>query len=156
MSRKVNTAIVLAVLAIAISVGGCAILDDMLIPEEGQTQSDTVKLVNGVAGVMVTTGTPLAVPALAVSTILTAIAGVYTNMRKKQKLSEADSKAEQAAIVTASIIEAIEQVSNVKIDDKEDTIGNVVKAEVEEKLKDNDIYLIGKAIIAALKGEGKV
>lgn len=156
MSRKVNTTIVLAVLAIAISIGGCAMLDDTLVPEEGQLQSDTVIMVEAIAKGLVATGNPYAVPALAGSTIFAILAGAYTNMRKKQKLADANDKAKQAAIVTGSIVDAIEQVSNVKLDKDGDTIGNVVKAEIGEKLKDNDVFLVGKAIIAAIKAEGKI
>lgn len=163
MSRKVNTTIVLAVLAIAISVGGCAVLDDMLIAPEGQAQSDTVKLVNGVAGVMVATGTPLAVPALAISTILTAIAGVYTNMRKKQKLSEADSslteadrKYQDVRTVVETIIEAIEATQDVKLSKSGTTLGELIKGKVKEDLISKDALTVGRAIIDAIKREGKI
>lgn len=126
-------------------------MDSVFIPREGEVKSDTIKVVDGTVTGLVATGNPIAVPALALSSILSIFAGVYTNMRKKQKLAGADDKFEQSKIVTEAIVLAIEETSRVKLGDGEDTIGNVVKAAVEERLRDKEAYIIGKAIIAALK-----
>lgn len=139
------------VLGVALMFGGCAVLDSVLIPEEGRIKSDTLVVADGVTTGLVVTGNPIAVPALAISGILSVIAGVYTNMRKKQKLVAADDKYNQALIVTEAIVKAIEATASLKIADSKDTIGDIVKAKVEEKLDDKDAYIIGKAIITALK-----
>jgi hypothetical protein len=138
------------VLTVALFIGGCATLDKAMIPEEGQVKSDTVRVVEAVAVGLASTGNPYAVPALAGSTIFAVIAGAYTNMRKKQKLADANDKAEQAKIVTESIVMAIEEVTKVPVGSG-GTIGTVVKEKIEKNLRDNDAYLIGKAIIEALK-----
>jgi primosomal protein N' len=122
-----------------------------MIPEEGQIKSDTVVMVEAVAKGMAATGNPYAVPALAGSTLFAIIAGAYTNMRKKQKLADADDKALQAAIVTESVVKAIEEAAKVKVGKKGDTVGSLLKAKVEKNLRDNDAYLMGKAIIEAMK-----
>jgi uncharacterized lipoprotein NlpE involved in copper resistance len=137
------------VLAVALFIGGCAVLDQALVPEEGKIKSDTVRVVDAVAVGLATTGNPYAVPVLAGSTLLSVVAGAYTNMRKKQALADADDKAAQAKIVTESIVMAIEDVSGTDIG--QGTIGDIIKGKVEEKLRDNDSYIIGKAIIDALK-----
>ncbi len=139
------------VLLVGLTVGGCAILDQAFIPEEGQIKSKTVAVVDAVTTGLITTGNPYAVPALAVSTILSIVAGAYTNMRKKQALADADDKAAQAKIVTESVVMAIEEVSGVAILGGEKNLGDLVKEKVEKNLRDNDAYLIGKAIIEALK-----
>lgn len=126
-------------------------MDAAFIPEAGETKSDTVKVVDAVAGGLAATGNPYAVPALAGSTLLSIIAGAYTNMRKKQKLAEAGDKAEQTKVVTESIVKAIEDAQGVVINENGDTVGSVVKEKVEKNLRDNDAYLIGKAIIEAMK-----
>jgi hypothetical protein len=72
-------------------------------------------------------------------------------MRKKQKLAEAGDKAAQAKVVTESIILAIEEVTEVPISNTGATIGDLVKEKVEKNLRDNDAFLIGKAIIEAMK-----
>jgi hypothetical protein len=142
------------VLAVALFIGGCATLDTVMVPEEGKVKSDAVVMVEAVAIGLATTGNPYAVPALAGSTIFAVIAGAYTNMRKKQKLADADDKAAQAKIVTESIIMAIEEVTEVPVggtSKQGTTIGDMVKEKVEKNLRDNDAYLIGKAIIEAMK-----
>ena len=139
------------VMVIAMFIGGCAVLDQAMLPEEGKVKSDTVVLVEAVAKGLVATGNPYAVPALAGSTIFAIIAGAYTNMRKKQKLSDANDKAAQAKIVTNSVVKAIEEVAGVAILGGEKNLGDLVKEKVEKNLRDNDVYLIGKAIIEALK-----
>ena len=147
MKKMIMASAVSAVLFIS----GCATLDSVLIPEEGEIKSDTVKMVDAVAGGLAATGNPYAVPALAGSTLISIIAGAYTNMRKKQKLADADDKAAQTKIVTESIIQAIEEAAEIQIAGSEDTLGDVVKNKVEKKLRDNDAFLIGKAIIEAFK-----
>jgi hypothetical protein len=140
------------VACIVLFVGGCAVLDSVFIPKDGEIKSDTIKVVDGTVGGLAATGNPIAIPALAISSLLSVLAGVYTNLRKKQKLVEADDKYEQTRLITEAIVQAIEESAGVKVGD-DDTLGNVVKAAVEEKLKDKDAYLVGKAIISALKGE---
>jgi len=142
------------IVAVALFFGGCAVLDQTMVPEEGKVKSDAVVMVEAVANGLVATGNPYAVPALAGSTIFAIIAGAYTNMRKKQALADADDKAVQAKIVTASVIQAIEEVADVQTNASGGTIGILVKEKVEKNLRDNDAYLIGKAIIEAMK-EGK-
>ena len=142
------------VLAVALFIGGCAVLDNAMVPEEGKIKSDTVVMVEAVAKGLVATGNPYAVPALAGSTIFAIIAGAYTNMRKKQALAELGDDKEQIKIVTDSVIKAIEEVSGVAVGGASldgTTVGDLVKEKVEKNLRDNDVYLIGKAIIEALK-----
>jgi hypothetical protein len=139
------------IVSASLFLGGCAVLDQAMIPEEGQIKSDTVVMVEAVAKGMAATGNPYAVPALAGSTLFAIIAGAYTNMRKKQKLADADDKALQAAIVTESVVKAIEEAAKVKVGKKGDTVGSLLKAKVEKNLRDNDAYLMGKAIIDAMK-----
>jgi hypothetical protein len=151
MKKKLMTLWVSVIMSIALMVGGCAVLDKTMVPEEGKVKSDAVVMVEAVAIGLATTGNPYAVPALAGSTLFAVIAGAYTNMRKKQKLADADDKAAQAKIVTESIIRAIEEVTEVPIGGTGATIGSMVKEKVEKNLRDNDAYLIGKAIIEAMK-----
>ncbi len=139
------------VLGIVLMFAGCAIMDSIFIPEQGEIKSDTVKVVDGVTTGLVATGNPIAVPTLAISGVLSVIAGVYTNMRKKQKLVAADDKYEQTRIVTESIVKAIELASEIKIAGGGETLGDVIKGNVEALLKDKDAYVIGKTIITALK-----
>jgi hypothetical protein len=136
---------------VCLFIGGCAVLDKAMVPEEGKLKSDAVVMVEAVAKGLVATGNPYAVPALAGSTIFAIIAGAYTNMRKKQKLADANDKAKQAAIVTESVIMAIEEVTEVPIGGTGSTVGSLVKEKVEKNLRENDAYLIGKAIIEAMK-----
>jgi hypothetical protein len=146
-----NKMIMSMVLAVALFIGGCAVMDAALVPEEGRVKTDTQAVLEGVANGLVVTGNPYAVPVLAASTLLSVIAGAYTNMRKKQKLAEAGDKAAQAKVVTESIILAIEEVTEVPISNSGATIGDLVKEKVEKNLRDNDAFLIGKAIIEAMK-----
>jgi hypothetical protein len=147
-----NKYLLTLVCSIAMLISGCAVLDSILIPKDGAVKSDTVMIVDGTVGGLAATGNPLAVPALALSTILSIFAGVYTNMRKKQELVVADDKYNQVRIITEAIIQAVEETAKVKLyDDTGDTVGSVVKAAVEERLRDKEAYVIGKAIISALK-----
>lgn len=136
----------------ALFISGCAVLDQAMVPKEGRVKSDAVVMVEAVATGLAVTPNPYAIPALAGSTIFAVIAGAYTNMRKKQALADANDKAAQAKIVTASIVHAIEEVTNVPLGSKGGaTIGSKVKEKIEKNLRDNDAYLIGKAIIEAMK-----
>jgi hypothetical protein len=139
------------IMVIALFLGGCTMLDQALLPEEGKMRSDTVVMVDALAKGLAATGNPYAVPALAGSTLFAIIAGAYTNMRKKQKLDNAAESAKQSATVTESVIKAIEDASDIKIGKKGQTIGSVVKEKVSKNLRDKDAYLMGKAIIEAMK-----
>ena len=141
------------VCSLALIISGCAVLDSILIPDDGEIKSDTIKIVDGTVGGLAATGNPLAVPALALSSILSIVAGVYTNMRKKQKLIVADDKYNQVRVVAEAIIKAIEESANVRLDgnDGDLTVGDYVKTKVEKELRNKEAYVIGKAIISALK-----
>lgn len=139
------------VMTISMFLGGCTVLDQAMLPDEDKLKSDAVVMVEAVAKGLAATGNPYAVPALAGSTIFAILAGAYTNMRKKQKLADANDKAKQAAIVTESVVKAIEESAKVKIGKNGDTVGSLLKEKVEKNLRDNDAYLIGKAIIEAMK-----
>jgi hypothetical protein len=144
------------ILGVALMFSGCAVMDSILIPEEGRVKSDTVVVVDGVTTGLVATGNPIAVPALALSGILSVVAGIYTNLRKKQKLVAADDKYENTLLITEAIVKAIEETGVIKVGGvtlrgEPATIGGIIKDKVESKLKDKDAYVIGKAIITALK-----
>jgi hypothetical protein len=142
------------VLAVALFIGGCAVLDQAMIPEEGQIKSKTVAVVDAVTTGLVTTGNPYAVPALAISTILSIVAGAYTTMRKKQEANKERTKAENYKIVAEAVVTAVEKASGYEVPNV-GTVSNIIKDKVEKELRDNDAYLLGRAIIEALKEEGK-
>lgn len=146
------------IVTVSLFIGGCATLDSILIPEEGMEKPKAVVVAEGVTGVLAATGNPYAVPALAGSTIISIIAGAYTTMRKKQEVQAemrrtkgAWDKVREYKTVAEAVVGAVEEAKNVRIDDKGKTIGDYVKTKVEKNLRNKDAYLIGKAIIEAMK-----
>lgn len=92
-------------------------------------------------------GLPWAPIILLVTNVLSALLLVYKN---HQKNVTAD-KYENVRVTTEAIVDAITEVSKVKHEGG--TVGGVVKAKIEEKLKDKDAYLIGKIVIDTLKAK---
>jgi len=78
--------------------------------------------------------------------ITSAAWGVWQRNRKKQS----ESKYSTLEKVTATVVQTIDEVSNLTLSDNS-TIGDTVKAKVKAKLQNNDTYQAGKAIISGLK-----
>ena len=78
--------------------------------------------------------------------ITSAAWGVWQRNHKKQS----ESKYSTLEKVTATVVQTIDEVSNLTLSDNS-TIGDTVKAKVKAKLQNNDTYQAGKAIISGLK-----
>jgi len=147
MKKIVVTVLLVNILFIA----SCATLDSMFLPKEDGSPSDTMNTVNDVNNAAVAVGGPYAIPVLAVTNLISIIAGVYTNARKKQLITKKDDVAEQTTIVVEAIVKAIEDSDTVVIDDNGTTVKDVIKEKVTDKLQKQGAYKIGKAIIDAIK-----
>lgn len=101
---------------------------------------------------------PWAATVLLVTNVVTAVIAVYKNRRKDVVIGgQNDEIDEQSGVIdeqdamyanltttSKAIVDAVEALP--------DEAKAVVKRCVEEKLKDNDFYKIGKAVISGLKG----
>lgn len=89
-----------------------------------------------------------------VATAITASIGTYKSYRKNITIDEEKTKYSNIEVASKAVVDVIEDLSKIALpDDKfpESSIGELVKNRVEAKLKDKDIYKIGKAVIAGLK-----
>ena len=153
-------ALAIIVLSCILFVTSCAALDSVFLPNEDGTPSDTMQGVQSVGAAAAAVGGPYALPVLAVTNLLTIIAGFYTNARKKQvitnkdeQLDETEKLYENVQTVVEAIVKAVEDSDSVVIDDEGTTVKDVIKEKVADKLAKSDAYTIGKAIIDAIKAE---
>lgn len=76
----------------------------------------------------------------------------WQNYRKKYKLGD---KLHNVELTSKAIVDAVEGLGAIEYVDPETgdkiTIGNIVKSEVQERLKERDFYNIGRAVINGLK-----
>ena len=114
--------------------------------------SNIIPAVAAGAGAAAAAGLPWAAIVLLATNVVSVVVGIYKNHRKNIVIDEQDELYINTKVTTRAIIEAIEDVGGIKVSEEE-TIGGIIKGKVEEKLKDKDYYLIGKAVITALKGE---
>ena len=96
------------------------------------------------------TGTPWGAGVFLGTTILSALLGVYSTYRKNIVIDQRDSEYQNIETTTKAIVAAIEKVSEVPLAG-DVTVGDRVKQEVKEQLKDSQVYRVGKAIISGLK-----
>jgi hypothetical protein len=134
-------------------VAGCAALDNFFLPNEDGSPSDSMQVVENIEDAAGAVGGPYALPVLAVTNLLTILGGVYTNMRKKQEIVKKDDVYEQTVIIMEAIINAVEDTDEVVLNGEGTTVGDVVKSKVTDRLKEEDIYKVGKALIDVLKGK---
>lgn len=156
MDKLVITVSIMAMVFIAmILFSGCEAMDNFAIDGADGMPSK----LDQVGGAAATAGSALGTAGLPWGWIMasiggacTSIAGIYENMRKKQQLATADDKAAQTEIIMRAIIDAVETSQGVQVSEDGTNIGDIVKRIVEDNLKENDMYQVGKAVIAALKG----
>ncbi len=111
---------------------------------------DTVSAVAPVVGSgAAATGTPWGAAVGGIAAVLVALTSVYKNHQKNIVINEKDSHIWDTETATRAMIEAIEEVKDVKVGSK--TLGVIVKAAVKKKLEDESFYKTGKAIISGLK-----
>ena len=115
--------------------------------------SNIIPAVAAGAGAAAAAGLPWAAIVLLATNVVSVVIGTYKNHRKNIVIDEQDELYINTKVTTRAIIEAIEDVGGMTVSGGSETVGDVIKGKVEEKLKDKDYYLIGKAIITALKGE---
>ena len=159
MKSKTKMLIVMVCLLVAgcLFITGCDLWQQAADPNSGlnvgvDTTSAVVPIIAGAAVAAAVAGFPWAATVLLVTNIVSVVIGTYKNHRKNIVIGEQNEKYTNTKVTTKAIIEAIEAVGAVEINGG-GTVSDVVKTKVEEKLKDKDAYLIGKAIITALKGE---
>ena len=145
---KLSLWVVVSILLLVVA--GCAALDQVFLPHADGTPSDTVTAVDQFGKEIVASGVPWAAPVAGICTIFGLIAGVYGKMRGQQAAAVSDKNAQLIAVADA-VVNAIEAISPVVIDAKGTTVGDILKPEVKKNLQDRDMYIVGKALITALK-----
>lgn len=141
-------------------VAGCGEFNRQVVdPNSGLNQAvTTVEHVAPVVGAgAAASGLPIGWIVASVAGALSSLIAVYKNHQKKliidKDIDYENGLNEDLAnieITTSSIVDAIEAVANAEMKDGK-LLGDVVKARVENELKDNEAYRVGKAIIAGLK-----
>lgn len=151
-----NLIVALLLCLLVAGVAGCELAGQVVDPNSSlnvavDTAAKIAPAVAAGAGAAAAAGFPWAACVLLVTNIVSVAIGVYKNHQKNITIGEQDSKYNNTKVTTKAIVEAIEAVG--EIDHEDTTVGDIIKEKVEEKLKDKDYYLIGKAVITALKGE---
>lgn len=149
-----NRKLLALVLLLSIFIGGCAALDNFFLNEDGTVKADIDKFVDGVEGAgaaVGAVGVPIGYVVSGIAASVGSLLGVYAKMRKGQQ--EAEDAGAETRVVLKAVVEAIEATKDVRIEPDGPTLEEMVKKLVKEKLSEKDAYLIGKALIAALKGE---
>jgi hypothetical protein len=134
-------------------IAGCAAMDNFFLPNEDGSPGSSMQVVEDVENAAGAVGGPYALPVLAVTNLLTILGGAYTNMRKKQEIVKKDDVYEQTVVIMEAVINAVEDSEAVVLDEEGTTVGDVVKSKVTDRLKEEDIYKVGKALIDVLKGK---
>ena len=153
--------VLVGVVILLCSLMGCeGLFQEVVDPNSGlnvgvDITSEIIPAIAIGATTAIATGLPWAAIVLLVTNVASVIVGVYKNYRKNIIIGEQDSLYINTKETTKAIIEAIEDVGGITTPGATggDTIGDVVKNKIEEKLKSKDYYLVGKAIITALKGD---
>lgn len=148
MKKKWIVALVLCLL-----VAGCEDVAQMVVdPNSGLNVGvDAVSEVLPAVTIGATTAAGSGVPWAPVVLLVTNIAAGLIAAYKNHQKNVTEDKYENVAVTTKAIVDAVEAVSEIKHEDT--TVGDIIKAKVEDKLKDKDYYLIGKIVIDTLKGE---
>ena len=131
---------------IIVGLAGCQILDNLFDPNTATIIQQGTEAVGSVA---TATGMPWGWMIITAGSIFSACATAYRNYRNK---GQAADKYQEIEITTQAIVRAIESVANVTTTDGK-TVGDIVKAEVKNKLEGQRWYGIGKAIITGLKNK---
>ena len=145
---------------LALMLVGCDVLGEQAA-DPNSPLSGAVNVIDAAAkGVQ--QGAPAAGPygwiAGAIATVVASATGIYKVRQKNQRIAFDDrvltsQQRDFNAIrdTTQAIVDAIEEVGDVKINQEGDTIGRAVKNRVTEELKDRNLITIGKAVISGLK-----
>ncbi len=149
MNKKIFVTIILLLL-----LAGCGELQYQ-IADPNSTVNAIVKNVEEVAIVAIDAAPVLGSHGLMLGALVSAITvaiGVYKNYRKNVTIGEEKDKYSTIEEATRAIVEAIDDISSMKIGTHpENTVGGVVKSRIADKLKDAGIYSVGKAVISGLK-----
>jgi len=140
------------VMSLILFVSSCAFLDSVLLNDDGNVKSDVTKIVDGVGagGAAVgAVGIPYGFVVSGIASAFGGIAATYAKMRKTTKAS--DDKAVQTQAVITAIVDAVKATRDVKLEPEGETVEQMIKRLVKEKLQDKDIYRIGKTIIDEAK-----
>ena len=112
-----------------------------------ETAADAAAKAGAAAG---TAGIPYGWIVAAIGTALSSAIGAYKNKTKNKIIADEASKYIDLETTARGVIAAVEAVKNTPAT-ADKTVGEIIKSEVEDQLKNREAYLIGRAIINALK-----
>lgn len=144
--------VIISILVFVTLLAGCEVLDGLMMASDPNSMAP-MEQVGAIAqkggAVAATVGFPWGIVVSSVGSAVGGICAVYTNMRKKQKATEDKSKDIEAAL--SAVIEAVEASKDVVVKEDGTKVDQIIKKLVKEKLEEKHIYVIGKAIISAIK-----
>ena len=147
-----NKTILLTIILLPLVFAGCQEIQRQVTdPNSGINRAvDTAQRTLPIVGAGATaSGTPWGALVATVCAGLLGLTNVYTGVRAKIT----QDRLNNVTVATGAVVQSIEQLAGLEVtkDGQTTTLGEIIKPQVKAKLQDNDVYLIGKAVIEGLK-----